>query len=263
MIKKASIAVFLVIILAFSAAILLLAANQWQTPNAPTKYTYQITKTFPHDTTAYTEGLIFNGGEIYESTGEYGTSYLRRTDLQSGRVLQQYNLTGDLYGEGLTQVDGTLVQLTWLNNIGFIYDKQTFALLDNFSVSTEGWGLTYNGNQLIMSDGTSKLHFLDPGTHAVTGQVTVKDGDTEITKINELEYVKGDIYANIWQTTKIAIINPQTGQVKGWIDLSGLYQSQGVNDVLNGIAYDAQTGRLFVTGKNWPNLYEIELVPKS
>ena len=217
-------------------------------------------KTYPHDPTAFTEGLVFNNGVLYESTGEYGYSSLRKVNLENGNVLQKDLLPNQYFGEGLTVVNNSLVQLTWQSNIGFIYDKQTFGLLGNFSYSTEGWGLTYNGSELIMSDGTSNLYFLDPVTYHKVGQVSVYDGNTPVTNINELEYVNGDVYANIWLQQKIAIINPENGIVKGWIDLTGIYKSNNTNDVLNGIAYDSQTNRLFVTGKDWPNLYQITII---
>ena len=237
-----------------------------QTPsNIPTLYTYQIIHTYPHDTNAFTEGLVFDNGYLYESTGE--SSSLRRVDLTSGNILQKVNLPAEYFGEGLTVVNDTLIQLTWQNHIGFIYDKSTFSLIGNFSYSTEGWGLTYDGIRLIMSDGTSNLYFLDPTTFQGIGQVSVHDGNTSITNINELEYVNGDVYANIWMQQKIAIINPQTGQVKGWIDLSDLYQTNNPlnipDNVLNGIAYDSTTNRLFVTGKDWPNMYQITITPKK
>ena len=208
---------------------------------------------------------MFNDGGLYESTGtfESSPSSLRRVNLETGEVQKEIFLPSQYFGEGLTGVDGSLVQLTWQNNIGFIYDKETFGLLGNFSYSTEGWGLTYNGSELIMSDGTSNLYFLDPTTFQKTGQVNVHDANTSITNINELECVKGDVYANIWLQQKIAIINPQTGTVKGWIDLTGIYQSNNIDDVLNGIAYDSQTDRLFITGKDWPLLYQITITPKT
>ncbi len=261
--KKASVAVFLTLIILFSASIAVYFARQPQASPSAASYTYKVVNTYTHDTAAYTEGLLYSGGYLYESTGQVGTSWLRKVNLESGEVLKQVDLGGELYGEGLTQVGDTLVQLTWRNHVGFVYDKDTFALLSNFTVASEGWGLTYDGSRLILSDGSARLYFLYPSTHQVVGQVIVKDGNQEVTKINELEYVGGDVYANIWQTTNVAIINPLTGQVKGWIDLSGLHQSQGPDDVLNGIAYDSQTGRLFVTGKNWPSLYQIELTPKT
>ena len=231
------------------------------TSNGPTIYTYKIVKTYRHDPGAFTEGLVFDDGVLYESTGL--SSSLRRVDLESGNVLQKVSLSEEYFGEGLAVVNDSLVQLTWQNNIGFIYDKSTFSLLGNFSYETEGWGLTNDGNRLIMSDGSSKLTFLDPITFQKNGQVIVHDGNTSITNINELEYVNGDVYANIWLQQKIAIVNPQNGDVKGWIDLTGIYQSQSIDDVLNGIAYDSQNNRLFITGKYWPNLYQITITPKT
>jgi glutamine cyclotransferase len=232
-------------------------------PGGVKLYTYSIVKTYPHDPTAFTEGLVFDNGVLYESTGNYGASSMRRVDLESGDVLQEVLLSNQYFGEGLAVVNDSLVQLTLLENVGFIYDKATFGLLGNFSYSTQGWGLTYDGSRLIMSDGSSNLYFLDAVTFQKVGQVSVHDGNTSVNSINELEYVNGDVYANIWLQQKIAIINPQTGQVKGWIDLSGIYQSSGPNAVLNGIAYDSQTDRFFVTGKDWPNLYQIQITPQN
>lgn len=258
-------AVSALIVVVILVGVLAVTLNRGQIGNPPSggavNYTYSVVNSYPHDTAAYTEGLIYANGSLYESTGEYGTSTLRRVDLETGRVLQEYKLSSDYYAEGLTLVDGTLIQLTWLDHVGFVYDANTFSQIRNFSVSTQGWGLTYDGTSLILSDGSSTLSFLNPQTYQVTRQVDVKDGNQSITNINELEYINGDVYANIWMTNRIAIINPGTGQVKGWIDLTGLYQSTDFNSVLNGIAYDQQTGRLFVTGKNWPNLYEITIKP--
>jgi glutamine cyclotransferase len=228
-------------------------------------YTYKIVNTYPHDTAAFTEGLVFNNGVLYESTGTFKSSpsSLRQVNLETGEVQQEILLSSEYFGEGLTVVDDALIQLTWQSNIGFIYDKETFVLQGNFSYDSEGWGLTYNGSELIMSDGSSNLYLLNPTTFQKTGQVNVHDGNTSITNINELEYVNGDVYANIWMQQKIAIINPQTGAVKGWIDLTGIYQSNNVDEVLNGIAYDSSTRRLFVTGKDWPNLYQITIALKT
>jgi glutamine cyclotransferase len=228
---------------------------------APT-YTYQIINTYPHDTNAFTQGLVFHQGTLYESTGGYGNSCLRRVDLSSGNVLQEFKLSSMFFGEGLALVNNSLIQLTWLERTGFVYEKETFSLVGNFSYNTEGWGLTYDGNKLIMSDGSSTLYFMDTSTYAITGQITVKDGDKPVNYLNELEYVNGDVYANIFLEQKIAIINPQTGQVKSWIDLTGIHQSGDLNSVLNGIAYDAQNDRLYITGKNWSNLYQIKIVQK-
>jgi len=226
----------------------------------PIDYTYKIVNTYPHDTGAFTEGLIYSDGYLYESTGLNGQSSIRRVDLTTGDVMQEHSLPSQYFGEGMTIIDNRVIQLTWRSNIGFIYDKNTLAVLSNFTYPTEGWGLTFNGTQLIMSDGTSNLYFLNATTFQRTGQVYVHDGDSPIVNINELEYVNGDVYANIWHLNKIAIINPENGQVKGWIDLTGLPALlQKGNNVLNGIAYDQQNDRLFVTGKQWSNLYQITL----
>ncbi|MCL2431646.1 glutaminyl-peptide cyclotransferase [Candidatus Bathycorpusculum sp.] len=232
------------------------------TSDSIVQYTYTVVKTYPHDTSAFTQGLVYDKGSLFESTGGFRDSSLRKVVLESGVVIQRQDLP-NYFCEGLTIVNDTLVQLTWQTKIGFIYDKETFSLLGNFSYATEGWGLTFDGSKLIMSDGSSKLTFLDPLTYQKIGEVNVLDGTTPITNINELEYINGDIYANIWLTQKIVIINPQTGQVKGWIDLTGINPQPITNpdSVLNGIAYDQETNRLFVTGKNWPNLYQIELKP--
>jgi glutaminyl-peptide cyclotransferase len=256
-------AVFFVIALLVAGGVLVIILSFEQIPidsASPTLYTYQIIKTHQHDTTAFTEGLVFNDGVLYESTGEYGSSSLRQVNLENGVIQHEVFLPNQYFGEGLTVVNDSLIQLTWQNKIGFIYDKETFSLLGNFSYSTEGWGLTFNGSDLIMSDGTAKLTFLDPVTFQMVGQVSVHDGNTPVTNINELEFINGDVYANIWMQQKIAIINPQTGTVKGWIDLTGIYQSNNLDDVLNGIAYDSQTNRLLITGKDWPNLYEITII---
>lgn len=234
-------------------------------PATAATYTYNVVHAYPHDTNAFTEGLAYANGTLYESTGLYGDSTLRRVDLQTGNVTQEAKLPAQFFGEGATLVNDTLVQLTWQENVGFVYDRNSFNLLRNFTYSTEGWGLTYDGNRLIMSDGSDSLYFLDPVTYQSAGQVQVRDGAASISNLNELEYVNDDVYANIWNQQKIAVINPQTGQVKAWIDLTGLQDSAALNseEVLNGIAYDAENGRLFVTGKDWPQLFEIELVPRT
>jgi glutamine cyclotransferase len=232
----------------------------------PLNFTYKIVNTFPHDPTAFTEGLTFVDGALYESTGAFPSSApssLRRVDLASGAVLQQQILDSQYFGEGIAVVNDTIVQLTWQSHVGFIYGRENFSLLKTFSYPTEGWGITYNGSDLIMSDGSSNLYFLDPVAFQTVGQVSVKDSGSSVSNINELEYINGDVYANIWMQQKIAIINPGTGQVKAWIDLNGIYASQNIDYVLNGIAYDQTNDRLFVTGKNWPNLYEIQLTQKD
>lgn len=263
--EKVTLAIVLfVVAILFVGGILVVIVNLGQKPidsASPTLYTYQIIKTHPHNSTAFTEGLVFNNGVLYESTGEYGYSSLRQVNLENGVVEQEVLLPNKYFGEGLTVVNDSLVQLTWREKIGFIYDKETFSLLGNFSYSSEGWGLTFNGSDLIMSDGTSKLTFINPVTFQQIGQVSVHDENTPVTNINELEFINGDVYANIWMQQKIAIINPQTGTVKGWIDLTGIYQTNNLDDVLNGIAFDSQTNRLLITGKDWPNLYEITIIP--
>jgi glutaminyl-peptide cyclotransferase len=235
------------------------------TSQAIPTYSYQIINVFPHDPQAFTEGLVWGNGFLYEGTGLQGRSSLRRTELTTGKVLQIHNLPAEYFGEGITLCRDTLIQLTWQSHLGFVYNKSSFDLLRDFSYLTEGWGLTFDGSRLIMSDGTSVLYFRDPVSLDLTGTLQVKDNRTPVDNINELEYVNGKIYANIWQTDKIAIIDPQTGIIAGWIDLSGLLKTQiysGQVDVLNGIAYDAQADRLFVTGKFWPFLFEIKLVAK-
>ncbi len=263
--KSLLLALALLVVVAVAAVAGVVLLNQerpTQTSNSPTVYTYKIIHTYPHDTAAYTEGLIISDGFLYESTGGYGTSTLRQVDLQSGNVTNQIQLPDEFFGEGLAMVGDRLVQLTWKSGVGFVYNKETLASEGNFTYPTEGWGLTYNGSDLIMSDGTSNLYFLDPITFQRVGQVSVHDNGTAVTNINELEYVNGMVYANIWFTQEIAIINPATGTVTGWIDLSGIYPNSG-NSVLNGIAYDQQTGNLYVTGKDWPEIYQIQITPKN
>ncbi len=257
-----TIALILIAILVTGVAVAISMHIQTSLPTAPVQYSYIIVKTYPHDNLAFTEGLLFDGSDLYESTGKLGNSSLRRVDLSSGEVEKQVNLSDTLFGEGLAIVNDSLVQLTWQNRIGFVYDKETFALLNTFSYQSEGWGLTFDGKTLVMSDGSANLYYLDPITYQTVSQITVKNGNSTVTNINELEYVNGDIYANIWHTQTIVIINPQNGYIKGWIDLTGIYQPHSSEDVLNGIAYDKSSDRLLITGKYWPNLYEIIIVPK-
>jgi glutaminyl-peptide cyclotransferase len=227
-------------------------------------YSYNIVNTYPHDRDAFTQGLVLDDGFLYEGTGLLGHSSLRRVELETGAVLQIHELPDQFFGEGITIYGNRVIQLTWQSNVGFVYDKTSFELLQQFNYSTEGWGITHNGTHLIMSDGTPTLHFRDPQTFEETSQLSVFDNNGPVTKLNELEYVQGEIYANVWQTDRIARISPETGQVVGWIDFEGLLTAEDRTepvDVLNGIAYDAQADRLFVTGKLWPKLFEIELVP--
>ena len=225
--------------------------------------TVRIVNTFPHDRAAYTQGLVFEDGEFYEGTGLYGQSTLRRVVLESGEVVQAISLSPEYFGEGIVTWQDRIVQLTWKSGVGFVYDKGSFELLDTFSYPTEGWGITHDGTRLIMSDGTPVLHFWDPATFAEVGSVEVRAGAGPVTRLNELEYIQGKVFANIYQTDYIAIVDPDTGQVTAWIDLRGLLGPEDYAepvDVLNGIAYDAKGGRLFVTGKLWPKLFEIEVL---
>ena len=223
-------------------------------------YTYRVINAYPHDKEAFTQGLVFAGGHLYEGTGRYGASTLRKVKLETGAVEQMYRLSKWFFGEGITIYGNRIIQLTWQSRIGFVYDKHSFSLLRKFRYPTEGWGITHDGAQLIMSDGTSTLYFLDPETFKKIGQVTVRNAQGPVNGLNELEYVGGEIYANVWKTKLIARISPKNGTVGGWIDLEGLCRWNGV---LNGIAYDAEGDRLFVTGKRWPYIYEIKLFPKK
>jgi glutamine cyclotransferase len=226
--------------------------------------TYQVLAVYPHDPNAFTQGLVYLDGFLYESTGRFGDSSLRQVLLESGEVIRQVDLSSEYFGEGLTSWEDTLIQLTWKNELGFVYDRQDFALLDQFNYATEGWGLTQDGEHLIMSDGSSSLYFLSPETFEVMRTVTVTYAGEEVVYLNELEFIKGEVFANILNSDDIVRINPETGEVAGRIDLAGILPEEertATTDVLNGIAYDAGQDRLFVTGKCWPNLYEIRLVP--
>jgi glutamine cyclotransferase len=232
-------------------------------PAAPPVSGYQVIAAYPHDPRAWTEGLIYVDGTLYESIGrENGPAKLSRLDLETGAVLQRCELALDYYGEGTTIFGDAIYQLTWQSGVGFVYDRASFAFRRAWSYTTEGWGLTHDDTRLIMSDGSSALHFLDPETLEETGRIDAYDQNGPVRRLNELEYINGEIYANIWQTDLIARIDPQTGQVLGWIDLTGLLgpedRQQPVAE-LNGIAYDAAQNRLFVTGKLWPKLFEIKL----
>jgi glutamine cyclotransferase len=228
----------------------------------PTIYDYRVVNVYPHDRQAYTQGLIFSNGFLYESTGLHGASGLRRVQLDTGRVLDRHSLDRRYFGEGITDWEGSLLQLTWRSNLGFIYDRSNLKVRGTFPYPGEGWGLTHDRKRLIMSDGTAILRFLDPRTFRETGRMTVRDGAVPLAELNELEFVRGEIFANVYRTDLIARISPQTGRVVGWIDLRGLLpegEKRIPVDVLNGIAYDGHRDRLFVTGKLWPKLYEIKL----
>ena len=228
-------------------------------------YTYEIKNTYPHDRAAFTQGLVFRDGFLWESTGQYGSSSLRQVELQTGRVVKSVPVSREFFAEGMTIFGGKVYQLTWQEKRAFVYDAKDFRRVGEFRYAGEGWGLTHDGESLVMSDGTSTLRFLDPETFAVRRALRVVDGNRPVEQLNELEYVRGEIFANVWQEDRVARIDPQTGQVTGWIDLRGLLSAsdaRGDEDVLNGIAYDEQSDRLFVTGKLWPKLFEIRLVKK-
>ncbi len=227
--------------------------------------TYRVIHVYPHDPQAFTQGLVYVNGRLYESAGLRGRSTLRMDDLTTGRVQQIVNLPSQYFGEGLTDWGRTLIQLTWQAHLAFVYDTFSFRLLHTFHYAGEGWGLTQDGRDLILSDGTDTLRFYDPTTFHEVRSIVVRDHDSPVTEINELEYIHGQIYANIWHSDRIVRISPATGRVLGWIDLSGLLpqsERSSPEAVLNGIAYDSVHDRLFVTGKLWPKLFEIKVVPQ-
>jgi glutamine cyclotransferase len=227
---------------------------------------YRVVHTYPHDPQAYTQGLLYEDGFLYESTGLNGRSSLRMVDLETGQVLQRADVPEKYFAEGLAPWGSTLIQLTWQSHVAFVYDRFSFRLLHTFSYEGEGWGLTQDGRNLIMSDGTATLRFFDPRTFHEVRRIVVNDHGSQVTQLNELEYVRGEIYANVWHTDRIARISPSSGRVLGWIDLAGLLPDDQRSDpeaVLNGIAYDAAHDRLFVTGKLWPMLFEIKVVSEA
>jgi glutamine cyclotransferase len=234
-----------------------------ESPTAPAE-SYSVIHTYPHDPNAFTQGLLLVDGHLYESTGLRGRSSLRMVDLSTGKVLQKHDLAPDYFGEGLTDWGSTLIQLTWTSHIAFVYDRFSFSLLRTFSYDGEGWGLTHNATHLILSDGTSYLRFLDPQSfHVVRRLHVIDEAGRAVEKLNELEFIRGEIYANVWQTDQIVRISPATGKVLGRIDLTGIIDKgelRGEGAVLNGIAYEGASDRLFVTGKLWPKLFEIRIV---
>lgn len=225
-------------------------------------YGYEVVRTFPHDPTAFTQGLVIRDGVLIESTGRDPSS-VRRVRLEDGVVLQKRELEPEFFGEGLTEKGGRVFSLSWINGVGFIWDADDLKPVSRFAYAGEGWGLTHDGTRLILSDGSAALRFLDPDTQAETGRVSVTLNGRPVRQLNELEWIDGEVWANVWQTDYILRIDPATGRVVGVIDLSGLLPKDQVkdpvDDVLNGIAWDAQNRRLFVTGKNWPSLFEIRL----
>ena len=246
------------------------AAPNQTGPAAPREsvpvYTYEVVRSWPHDTHAFTQGLVFYQGALYESTGHYGASTLRQVELNTGKVLKKVDVDERYFAEGMTIAQGKLFQLTWMGHKGFIYDLKSFERLGEFAYEGEGWGLTSDTDgHLVLSDGTSQIRFLDASNFHLIRSINVSDGGLPLMQINELEYIKGEIFANVWKTDRIARIDPQNGKILGWIDLAGLRPREAeVNseDVLNGIAYDEKDDRLFVTGKRWPTIFEIRLKKK-
>jgi glutaminyl-peptide cyclotransferase len=233
--------------------------------DSPPVYTYQIVNTWPHDEEAYTQGLVFHDGQLFESTGLRGQSSLRRVELKTGKVKKKIEVAREYFAEGMTIFRDKIFQLTWQSKKGFVYDLKKFKPEGEFAYEGEGWGLTHDGHSLILSDGTNRIRFLDPASFQVQRTISVFDQGQPLTELNELEYINGEIYANIWKTDRIVRIDPTTGKINAWIDMTGLHH-QGdegnAENCLNGIAYDAEHDRLFVTGKRWPNLYEIRLVKR-
>jgi glutaminyl-peptide cyclotransferase len=235
---------------------------------AAPQYGYRVIKTYPHDRSAFTQGLEYRDGYLYEGTGLAGRSSVRKVDLATGRVIQRYDVPPPFFGEGITVFNKQIIELTYTTQTGFVYDKDNFTRgpVRNFSYPGEGWGLTNDGKQIYMSDGSSEIRVWDPATLKELRRITVKDGSSAVTQLNELEFVRGEIYANIWREDRIARISPADGRVLGWIDLTNLVPKSERPDpdaVLNGIAYDAAGDRLFVTGKLWPTIFEIKVVPKK
>ena len=229
------------------------------------RYSYTVVKTWPHDREAFTQGLVVNGDGLIESTGLNGRSTLREVKVETGRVLKQVALSQEYFAEGIAVIGSNVFQLTWQNRKGFVYDVDTFQLQREFVYDGEGWGLTNDGSSLILSDGTSRIRFIDPMSSSVTRTITITMDGKPVERLNELEFIRGEIFANVWQTDEVVRIDPATGAVRGVIDFSGLLAPQERRpdtDVLNGIAYDARNDRLFVTGKHWPRLFEVRLKPK-
>jgi glutaminyl-peptide cyclotransferase len=252
-------------ILVLTAALALLSCSSG--PQAAVReYGYKVVHAYPHDPDAFTEGLFYLDGYLYESTGLEGHSSVRKERLETGEVVQKHDLPPEYFGEGIINWKNEMIQLTYKSETGFVYDLATFSVERKFEYPGEGWALATDGKRILMSDGTPQIRFWNPDTLAEIGRLTVTDDGQPVKNVNELEWIKGDIYANIWMTDRIAIIDANSGQVKSWVDLSGLLdaadRASGEVDVLNGIAYDAKNDRLFVTGKKWPKLYEIRLVPK-
>lgn len=247
------------------AATLMLASQRPLEPRLPPMYGYRVVRSYPHDPKAFTQGLQYVDGFLYEGTGLNGRSSIRKVTLETGEVVQRRDVARAYFGEGITVWNTDLIQLTWESHVAFVYDKETFAPRRTFTYAGEGWGLTHDGTNLIMSDGTDQLRLLDPLTFAERRRIKVTAGGTPLRHLNELEYMKGEILANVWMTDSVVRVSPETGRVTGYIDLRGLLTpaERASVDVLNGIAYDEKGDRLFVTGKLWPRLFEIQIVPRS
>jgi glutaminyl-peptide cyclotransferase len=232
---------------------------------APETTGFKVVAVYPHDPRAFTQGLVIRGGRLYEGTGQYGASTLRRVDLATGNVEKLRSLTQEYFGEGIAVLGNKIYQITWKSGAAFVYDLDSFAVEKTFQYTGEGWGLTDDGEHLIMSDGTATIRFIDPQTFKTVRTIAVHDGDKSIDRLNELEFVNGEIWSNVWYDDRIARISPADGAILGWIDLSTLYpqSARGSEAVLNGIAYDTAAKKLYVTGKNWPQLYQIELVGRQ
>jgi glutamine cyclotransferase len=260
-------AVVLCASIAVTAVVVATARSRPPAQSSTPVESYRVVKVYPHDAAAFTQGLIYRDGFLYESTGIRGQSSLRKVTLETGEVvLQRRAGLESHFAEGLAEWKGQLFQLTWQSKVAFVYDLASFAPRGTFTYSGEGWGLTHDGRRFILSDGSNRLRFFDSITFRDVGHVEVTDRGTPVTDLNELEYVNGQVWANVWHTDRIAKIAPDTGRVTGWIDLRGLMSGGFKLDpeaVLNGIAYDAPNKRLFVTGKLWPRLFEIEVIPRA
>jgi glutaminyl-peptide cyclotransferase len=244
--------------LRFALALLAAASVRAETP----VQSYKVVATYPHDPKAFTQGLEYRDGVLYEGTGLNGSSSIRRVDLLSGRVLKIQPISSLYFGEGITLIGNRLFELTWQSGVAFVYDAKTFQQMETFHYSGEGWGLTHDASRIIMSDGTPALRYLDPATFRELSRIQVRDAGRPVGNLNELEYIEGEIWANIWMTDVIARIDPRTGNVKSWVNMAGLLKPSErtpETDVLNGIAYDAQRKQIFVTGKRWPKLFQIQV----
>jgi len=229
----------------------------------PKRYGFKVINTYPHDKEAFTQGLFFSKGVLFEGTGQQTGSTLREVELTTGKVIRQLNLSPELFGEGITLYKDRIFQVTWQSKVGFVYEKETFRQINKIYYQSEGWGLTTLKDQIVMSDGTNVLYFFDPETFTVISRIEVYDNEQKVDSLNELEYINGEIWANIWMTDNIARIDPASGKVTGYINLKGILNDRGTNtnvDVLNGIAFDGESNRIFVTGKNWPKLFEIRII---